>query len=190
MVHNLYVGSTNDSPRKHNYYCRFLARNGNSWLFLHRHGEVVSKMNPQNSKHNNPNGARRFIGIALLLFGFFNGLGVGSAVPVLTSEINSVRLRSKGTSIGWGCDALFSWIFGFFVPYLFNSDELNWGGKIGFFFFGLSIIGVVLIWLEIPETKGKSYYELDYLFEMKTKTRAFRHAVVRQDIGLSKEDVF
>jgi SP family general alpha glucoside:H+ symporter-like MFS transporter len=114
----------------------------------------------------------------LTIYGFTNSLGVGSVVPVINSEIPSLRLRSKSAGIGFGAQSLFSWVVSFFVPYLFSSDAANWGGKIGFFFAGLCTLGFAMVWLEVPETKGRTDQDLDYLFEMKTKTRAFRSAAV------------
>jgi SP family general alpha glucoside:H+ symporter-like MFS transporter len=64
-------------------------------------------------------------------------------------------------------------VFAFVVLYLFNADQANLGGKIGFIFFGFCTLSFVLSWLEIPETKGKIYPELDYLFEIMEKTRRF-----------------
>ncbi|KAF7553423.1 hypothetical protein G7Z17_g3666 [Cylindrodendrum hubeiense] len=122
--------------------------------------------------------ANWFVGVALLLFGFFNSFGVASAVPVISSEISCVRLRSKSAGIGLAAQCIAFWAFGFFTPYMYNTDEANWGGKIGFFFAGTSALSYFVIWLLVPETKGRTYAELDLLFEAKTKTRKFSKAPV------------
>ncbi|TDZ19341.1 MFS transporter fmqE [Colletotrichum orbiculare MAFF 240422] len=123
-------------------------------------------------------GANWFVGVALLLFGFFNSFGVASAVPVISSEISCVRLRSKSAGIGLAAQSIGAWIFSFFTPYMYNTDQANWGGKIGFFFAGLSVVAFVVTWLDVPETKGRTHAELDFLFEARTKSRAFAHTAV------------
>lgn len=111
--------------------------------------------------------------MALLLFGFFNSFGVASAVPVIASEISCVRLRSKSAGIGIAAQSVAGWAFSFFTPYLYNTDEANWGGKIGFFFAGLSVVAYFITWLTVPETKGRTFIELDFLFAERVKARAF-----------------
>ena len=58
-------------------------------------------------------------------------------------------------------------LFNFVVPYLFNVDEANLGGKTGFFFTGLCLVGLAVIYFEIPEMKGRTYEELDEMFELR-----------------------
>ncbi|KAH6669194.1 general substrate transporter [Plectosphaerella plurivora] len=125
--------------------------------------------------------AQWYVGVALLLFGFFNSLGVASAVPVIGTELSSVRLRSRSASLGFGAQSITSWVFMFFTPYLYNTDELNWGGKIGFFFMGTGMLAFALTWWCVPETKGRTFQELDHLFENKVAARAFKKSVVPRD---------
>lgn len=120
----------------------------------------------------------RFVGVSLLLFGFFNSFGVASAVPVISSEISCVRLLSKSAVIGLAAQSDASWAFSFFTPYMYNTDEANWGGKIGFFFAGTSALSYLVIWLLVPETKGRTYAKLDLLFEAKIKARKFSKAPI------------
>ncbi|KAF6834720.1 maltose permease, partial [Colletotrichum plurivorum] len=115
-----------------------------------------------------------YIGIALLVISFVLASGVGAAWPVVSAETSSIRLRSQSQTVAWVANALFSWVFMFVVPYLFNTDEANLGGKIGLIFAGLSVLGFILIFLEIPEMKGRSYIEIDYMFEQKLPTRMFK----------------
>lgn len=51
------------------------------------------------------------------------------------------------------------------------------GGKIGFIFAFLCFLGLGLSWLYLPETKAKSYEELDYLLGREVPTRQFKEAV-------------
>ncbi|KAF9877076.1 hypothetical protein CkaCkLH20_05342 [Colletotrichum karsti] len=132
--------------------------------------------------------AQWFVGVALLLFGFFNSFGVASAVPVIVSEISCVRLRSKSAGIGLAAQSIGAWIFSFFTPYMYNPDEANWGGKIGFFFAGTSVLVLIVSWFEIPETKGRTHADLDFLFESKVKSSAFAKTVI-PEVPLPEDDL-
>ncbi|KAM0238450.1 hypothetical protein ACHAPO_003415 [Fusarium lateritium] len=109
--------------------------------------------------------AKWMVGVGLVLVGFFNSFGVASAVPVLQSEVSS---------------PLRMWAFNF-TPYMYNKDQLNWRGKIGFFFFGLGSISFVMTWFAIPETKGRTFSVIDYLFETGVKHRMFPKIVIGID---------
>lgn len=99
-------------------------------------------------------------------------------MPVIVSEISCVRLRSKSGGIGLAAQSVGAWLFGFFTPYMYNTDEANWGGKIGFFFAGTSLLAFAVTWLEVPETMGRTHADLDYLFESRTKAWAFSKTAV------------
>lgn len=101
-------------------------------------------------------------------------LGVGAVYPVVASEASSVRLRAVSNSIGFLSQFFASWLFGFTVPYMFGVDAGNLGGKCGFIFAGLSLIGGVIVWFEVPETKNRTYAELDEMYEQNLPTRKFK----------------
>ncbi|KAK5044657.1 hypothetical protein LTR84_010549 [Exophiala bonariae] len=115
-----------------------------------------------------------YMGIMINLILFFFNVGAGPVIPIIVAETSSVRLRAKANGIGFLCNGFASWAFNFFVPYLFNVDELNWGGKTGFFFAGLTAIAGVVLWLELPEMKNRTYRQLDEMFENRVRTRDFR----------------
>ena len=63
------------------------------------------------------------------------------------------------------------------MPYLINPDAANLGAKVGFIFFGLSLPLCILKYFFIPETKGISFTEMDYLFTSGVSCRRFPEAV-------------
>ena len=113
------------------------------------------------------------MGVMINLVLFFFGVGAGGIIPIITAETSSIRLRAKSNSIGFVCNGFTSWAFNFFVPYMFNADEGNWGGKTGFFFAGLSLAAAVVLYLELPEMKSRTYMQLDEMFENHIRTRQF-----------------
>jgi SP family general alpha glucoside:H+ symporter-like MFS transporter len=88
-----------------------------------------------------------------------------------------MQLRAASQSIGLFTQFVSSWVFSFTVPYMFDVDAGNLGGKVGFIFSFLCACGFILIWVEIPETKNRTYAELDEMFEKKLPTRQFKNYV-------------
>jgi len=43
------------------------------------------------------------------------------------------------------------------MPYMLNTDELNWGAKMGFFWAGLCGICAVYTYFRVPEPRGRTY---------------------------------
>lgn len=115
----------------------------------------------------------RFIGVSILLVGTIAQLGVGATWPVLIGELSSIRLRAKSSAIGFMVNAFAGVVFSVSVPYMFNYDAGNLGGKIGFVFAAFSFLGYGLSLVFLPETKAKSFQELDYLFEQRVAARDF-----------------
>lgn len=102
----------------------------------------------------------------------------------VAGEISSVLLRSKTMSVGISFQYLCNTIWLIVLPYLFNSDQANLGGLIGWIFFGMGLVMIIVIWFEVPSTKGRTFEELDAMFEEKVPARQFvAWQAVRQSYG-------
>lgn len=64
------------------------------------------------------------------------------------------------------------------IPYMINPDQANMRGKCGFFFGGISFICLIWAYYRIPETKGRTFEELDIMFELEVPTKEFKNYVV------------
>ncbi|KAL6354046.1 hypothetical protein LRP88_12598 [Fusarium phalaenopsidis] len=51
------------------------------------------------------------------------------------------------------------------VPLMLSNQGAGWGQKIGLFFGGITLVYLIPCVLMFPETKGRTYHELDELFE-------------------------
>jgi SP family general alpha glucoside:H+ symporter-like MFS transporter len=69
------------------------------------------------------------------------------------------------------------------IPYMINPDQGNLRGKLGFFFGGLAALCSVWSWTRVPETQGRTYGELDLMFERNVRTREFRTYRVEEHGG-------
>lgn len=96
-------------------------------------------------------------------------------------EVSSARLRAKSQSIGLSWNYFQSTIFNTACPFIFNPPPQGGGllGKTGFIFCATCVITLVVFWLEFPETKGRSFIELDEMFEQKVPTRKFEEYKTR-----------
>lgn len=54
-----------------------------------------------------------------------------------------------------------------------NFWKQNWKGKAGFFWAGTAACVTVWSYFRLPETKGRTYEELDLLFAKKINARKF-----------------
>ncbi|EEU34908.1 uncharacterized protein NECHADRAFT_39701 [Fusarium vanettenii 77-13-4] len=100
-------------------------------------------------------------------------LSLGAIGWTIVGEISSTRLRAKTTAIATAVNAVINMAWAIAIPYLINADEANLGPKAGLIFLGpLVFLSFIAFWT-VPETKGKSFSELDNLFEMRTPARKF-----------------
>ncbi|KAL1863974.1 hypothetical protein Daus18300_007939 [Diaporthe australafricana] len=104
---------------------------------------------------------------------FIYQMTVGPICFVIISEISATRLRTKTIAIGTAVQAAASIIFTVAVPYMLNSDEGNWGGKTGFLFGGISFLCLIWCYFRLPESRGRTYEELDILFQRRVPAREF-----------------
>lgn len=58
-------------------------------------------------------------------------------------------------------------------PHRINPTEANWKGKTAFFWCGTASLAALWTFFRLPETRGKTYEELDLLFHRKVPARKF-----------------
>lgn len=73
---------------------------------------------------------------------------------------------------------LFSFAVSFSVPYLVFADEAGLGSKVGFIFGAIAALSLVFTYFCVPECKGKSLEQIDWLFSKKVPLRKFAQADV------------
>ncbi|PWY75355.1 MFS general substrate transporter [Aspergillus heteromorphus CBS 117.55] len=124
--------------------------------------------------HSSP--ALWVVGIFLELSWWVYGPAIGPAMAI-AGEVSAVRLRAKSLAVGFTFNYFFSTVWNVVMPYLYNSDEADLGGLIGWIFAGLGAISLGVLFVELPETKGRSFEELDEMLTAGVPTRAFPGSV-------------
>ncbi|KAK9420540.1 putative Major facilitator superfamily (MFS) profile domain-containing protein [Seiridium unicorne] len=99
------------------------------------------------------------IGSLLLVYTFIYDCSVGPVCYTLVAELPSSRLRTKSVVLARNMYNLISIVATIITPSMLNPTAWNWGAR-------------------LPEPKGKTYAELDVLFETKTPARKFQEATV------------
>lgn len=111
----------------------------------------------------------------MLVWNFCYDFSVGPVCFVILCEVSATRVRSKTIAVATAVQALFAIAMTVAIPYMINPDQANMRGKIGFFFAGLSLLSLVWAYLRVPESRGRTYEELDVMFSRGVRTRDFEH---------------
>ena len=128
-------------------------------------------------------------GSMLLLFTLFYDITIGPVAYALVSEIPSYLLRDKTIVISRMSYVTFSIVSNTITPYMLNPLEWGWGARAGFFWAGTAFIMFVFTFFMIPETKDRTFYELDMLYEKGVPARHFYKTKIHPlDVSVVKEE--
>ncbi|EGV63773.1 hypothetical protein PSN45_004156 [Yamadazyma tenuis] len=98
---------------------------------------------------------------------------IGPLGFTILSEISATRLRAQTVAIGRNAYNLISLISQVIEPYMINPTEGNLKGKTAYIWFGTAFPTLLWCYFRLPETKGRTYEELDILFERRIGARKF-----------------
>ncbi|ORY27930.1 and other transporter-domain-containing protein [Naematelia encephala] len=109
------------------------------------------------------------------------GASAGPIGFVAAAETSTPRLRAQTTSFNLGCYGLGFVVFQWSVSYMISPDAANMGVKAIYIWAGLLIPTTVILYFFYPETYGRTYWELDELYERKIPARKFRNTATLSD---------
>lgn len=110
---------------------------------------------------------------------------IGPLAFTIVSEMSATRLRAQSIALARNAYNIVSLISQVVEPYLINPGEANLRGKTGFVWFATAFPTMIWAWFRLPETKGRTYEELDVLFERRISARKFAST----DVDLSPVEV-
>ena len=110
-------------------------------------------------------GAQWATGSLILVFTLAYKCNVGPTCHAVVAETSSTRLRRKTAVLGQMTYNGFSLLNKKLLPFQVNSLAWNLGSKAALFWAGMSLICVIWCMFRLPESKGRSYAELNLLFE-------------------------
>ena len=117
--------------------------------------------------------ANKAVSAFILIYCFLYNATIGATGYVAMTEISTSRLRAKTSAIALLCQSCWSTFWSFILPFMFNPDKGNLGAKCAFIFGATSIICCVYLFFCHPETKGRTYEELDEMFRLRIPARKF-----------------
>ncbi len=116
---------------------------------------------------------------ALLLVWFYiYFLTVGPVAYVIFSETSSTRLRGHTVAIALIAYSLLGIAYNVASPYLVAANEANLGAKTGLVYGSISLLTCFWCYFRLPECKGRTYEELDIMFEREVSARDFKNYVI------------
>lgn len=126
-----------------------------------------------------------YTSVTMMIVTMVCGLGIWPASHVIAAETSSLQLRAKTQGIGWFVSSVAQGVFAISLPYMYNLDAGNLKAKTGFVMAGFTAVGVVATWIWVPEMKGRSPMEIDRMFALRLKTRAFKNW--KSDVAIEKD---
>ncbi|KXG53002.1 Major facilitator superfamily domain, general substrate transporter [Penicillium griseofulvum] len=112
-------------------------------------------------------------GSLMLCWALFYQLSVGTVAYSLVAEISTRRLQIKTVVLGRVLYNVIGIICGVLTPYMLNPAAWDWSNFAGFFWGGVCFCCVVYTFFRVPETTGRTFAELDMLFEENVSARKF-----------------
>lgn len=115
------------------------------------------------------------VAVVLILVNLIFKLSLGPTTYTIVGETPSSRVRAQTIVLGRAMYVVGQIILQQLNPRMLNSssDAWNWGAKAGMLYFGLCCIWAVWIFFFLPETKNRTFAELDYLFQKRVPARQF-----------------
>ncbi|KAI5358645.1 putative major facilitator, sugar transporter, major facilitator superfamily [Septoria linicola] len=130
---------------------------------------------------NNSSAAQWAIGSMLLIFTFTYNCTIGPVCYSLVAELPSTRLRQKTVVLARSAFQIGSVMTNILTTRQLNPGAWNWGPFSAFFWAGTGLFMLIWSFFRLPEPKGRTYGELDVLFEMGVSARKFKTTTINTD---------
>jgi SP family general alpha glucoside:H+ symporter-like MFS transporter len=135
------------------------------------------------------NGVGMSQAVLTLVWTFMFQLSVGQLGWALPAEMGSTRLRQKTIVLARNSYYVVSVISNVLQPYFMNPTEWNLRGYTGFIWGSTAFMVFVWGYFRLPETRGRTFEELDILFAEKVSARKFHSHQLDAYQGRDVEDV-
>jgi SP family general alpha glucoside:H+ symporter-like MFS transporter len=117
-------------------------------------------------------------GSMMIVWALIYQLTVGTVCYSLVGELSTRRLQIKTVVLGRNLYNIVGIICSVLTPYMLNPGAWNWGNYAGFFWAGICFLCIIYTYFRLPEPQGRSFAELDVLFEQGISARKFSRTKV------------
>ncbi|KAK9358961.1 general substrate transporter [Lipomyces starkeyi] len=111
--------------------------------------------------------------VLTLVWTFVFQLSAGQLGWALPAEVGSTRLRQKTVCLARNAYYIIGVVAGVLEPYFLNPTQWNLKGYTAFVWGGTALLTFIWAYFRLPETRGRSYEELDMLFAKNIPARKF-----------------
>lgn len=108
--------------------------------------------------------AKNVVVVFLCLWAFTFGAFIGPNVWLSSTEMHSVSLRTYGQASTTAVFNIFNFGATFWTPYMLSPEYGNMGANVGYFYFGVTFVMIVLIYWHVPETARLTLEQVDDYF--------------------------
>ena len=134
------------------------------------------------------NAASLATGSLMIVWAAFYQFSVGTVAFSLVAEMSTRRLQVKTVALSRIAYNMAAIIVNILTPYMINPTAWNWGNFAGFFWGSTCFCVLVYHYFRLPEPSGRSFAEMDILFERRTPARKFKTANVNAfDVALQHQ---
>lgn len=122
---------------------------------------------------SNRDAAAMATGSMMIIWAACYQLSVGTVCYSLVAEMSTRRLQIKTVVLGRNLYNIVGIVCSVITPYMLNPGQWNWGNYAGFFWAGACFLCIIYAYFRVPEPSGRSFAELDLLFERRVPARKF-----------------
>ncbi|KAI5283655.1 hypothetical protein KEM54_001956 [Ascosphaera aggregata] len=112
-------------------------------------------------------------GAMMIGWALFYQCSVGTVTYSLVSELSTRRLQIKTVVLARNGYNIVNIACNVLTPYMVNPTAWNWSNYTGFFWAGTCFLSIIYAYFRLPEPAGRSFAELDLLFEQDIPARKF-----------------
>ncbi|KAF7550904.1 hypothetical protein G7Z17_g5393 [Cylindrodendrum hubeiense] len=109
--------------------------------------------------------------MAMFPFGF--AMGWAPLTYVVATEISALRLRDLTSRVGFTVNVIMNFAVNFSIPYLVYDKYAGLGSQVGFIFGSFMVVAGIFVYYCVPECKGKTLEQVDFLFNNGVPLRDF-----------------
>lgn len=115
----------------------------------------------------------RAIGGILVITNFSFTTTLGPGTYAIVAEMPSSRVRPPTVALARVCYVVSAIVMQQLLPRMLTPQGWGWGTRASCLFIGTCIACWIYCYFRLPETKGRTYGELDILFSQKVPARQF-----------------
>lgn len=113
------------------------------------------------------------VGALLIVLTLIFSCTVGPACYSIVAELPSTRVRQLTVILARATYLVSGVVIQQLSPRMLGVADWNWGAKAGFFYLGTNALSCAYCYFRLPESKGRTYGQLDVLFMRGVSARKF-----------------